>query len=80
MGAKPFCAPPPRYIGLVEVLTDKLVNVSVIYNDDEPERKKFVVIPDVVFFNPCGGRVEYLHRDPASRKRRRNWTKKKAAP
>jgi hypothetical protein len=24
-------------------------------------------------FNPCGGWVEYLHRDPASRKRRRNW-------
>jgi hypothetical protein len=22
--------------------------------------------------NPCGGGVEYLHRDPASRKRRRN--------
>jgi hypothetical protein len=29
---------------------------------------------------PCGGGVEYLHRDPASRKRRRNGTKKKAAP
>jgi hypothetical protein len=29
--------------------------------------------------NPCGGGVEYLHRDPASRKRRRNGTKK-AAP
>jgi hypothetical protein len=27
--------------------------------------------------NPCGGGVEYLHRDPASRKRRRNGTKKK---
>jgi hypothetical protein len=26
--------------------------------------------------NPCGGGVEYLHRDPASRKRRRNGTKK----
>jgi hypothetical protein len=26
--------------------------------------------------NPCGGGVEYLHREPASRKRRRNWTKK----
>jgi hypothetical protein len=25
---------------------------------------------------PCGGGVEYLHRDPASRKRRRNGTKK----
>jgi hypothetical protein len=22
--------------------------------------------------NPCGGGVEYLHRDPVSRKRRRN--------
>jgi hypothetical protein len=37
----------------------------------------------VVFFrgykNPCGGGVEYLHRDPASRKRRRNGTKQ-AAP
>jgi hypothetical protein len=32
------------------------------------------------YFNPCGGGVEYLHRDPASRKRRRNGTKKKAAP
>jgi hypothetical protein len=29
--------------------------------------------------NPCGGGVEYLHRDRASRKRRRNGTKK-AAP
>jgi hypothetical protein len=29
---------------------------------------------------PCGGGVEYLHRDPASRRRRRNGTKKKAAP
>jgi hypothetical protein len=28
---------------------------------------------------PCGGGVEYLHRDPASRKSRRNGTKK-AAP
>jgi hypothetical protein len=27
--------------------------------------------------NPCGGGVEYLHRDPASRKRRRNGTKKR---
>jgi hypothetical protein len=27
--------------------------------------------------NPCGGGVEYLHREPASRKRRRNWTKKR---
>jgi hypothetical protein len=26
--------------------------------------------------NPCGGGVEYLHRDPASRKRRRNGAKK----
>jgi hypothetical protein len=26
--------------------------------------------------NPCGGGVEYLHREPASRKRRRNGTKK----
>jgi hypothetical protein len=26
--------------------------------------------------NPCGGGVEYFHRDPASRKRRRNGTKK----
>jgi hypothetical protein len=25
---------------------------------------------------PCGGGVEYLHRDPASRKRRRNGTKR----
>jgi hypothetical protein len=25
---------------------------------------------------PCGGGVEYLHCDPASRKRRRNGTKK----
>jgi hypothetical protein len=25
---------------------------------------------------PCGGGVEYLHRDPASSKRRRNWAKK----
>jgi hypothetical protein len=29
--------------------------------------------------NPCGGGVEYLHREPASRKRRRNGTKN-AAP
>jgi hypothetical protein len=29
--------------------------------------------------NPCGGGVEYLHRDPASRKRRQNGTKN-AAP
>jgi hypothetical protein len=27
-------------------------------------------------FNPCGGGVEYLHRDPASRKRRQNGAKK----
>jgi hypothetical protein len=26
-------------------------------------------------YNPCGGGVEYLHREPASRKRRRNGTK-----
>jgi hypothetical protein len=26
--------------------------------------------------NPCGGGVEYLHREPAGRKRRRNGTKK----
>jgi hypothetical protein len=26
--------------------------------------------------HPCGGGVEYLHCDPASRKRRRNGTKK----
>jgi hypothetical protein len=26
--------------------------------------------------NPCGGGVEYLHREPASRKRRQNGTKK----
>jgi hypothetical protein len=25
---------------------------------------------------PCGGGVEYLHREPASRKKRRNGTKK----
>jgi hypothetical protein len=30
--------------------------------------------------NPCGGGVEYLYRDPASRKKRRNGTKEKAAP
>jgi hypothetical protein len=29
-----------------------------------------------VGLNPCGGGVEYLHRDPASRKRRRNGAKK----
>jgi hypothetical protein len=27
--------------------------------------------------NPCGGGIEYLHRDPVSRKRRRNGTKNK---
>jgi hypothetical protein len=27
--------------------------------------------------NPCGGGVEYLHREPASRKRRQNGTKKR---
>jgi hypothetical protein len=26
--------------------------------------------------NPCGGGVEYLHRDPASRRRRRKWSLK----
>jgi hypothetical protein len=26
--------------------------------------------------HPCGGGVKYLHRDPASRKRQRNGTKK----
>jgi hypothetical protein len=26
---------------------------------------------DLKEFNPCGGGVEYLHRDPASRRRRR---------
>jgi hypothetical protein len=31
-------------------------------------------------FYQCGGGVKYLHCDPASRKRRRNGTKKKAAP
>jgi hypothetical protein len=29
--------------------------------------------------HPCGGGVEYLHRDPASRKKRRNETKKGGA-
>jgi hypothetical protein len=29
--------------------------------------------------NPCEGGVEYLHRDPASRKRRRNEAKKGSA-
>jgi hypothetical protein len=30
----------------------------------------------VAELNPCGGGVEYLHRDPASRKRRQNGAKK----
>jgi hypothetical protein len=34
-------------------------------------------IPVTGHENPCGGAVEYLHRDPASRKRRRNGTKKR---
>jgi hypothetical protein len=29
--------------------------------------------------HPCEGGVEYLHRDPANRKRRRNGTKKSRA-
>jgi hypothetical protein len=33
----------------------------------------------LVGVNPCGGGVEYLHRDPASRKGRRNGTKKGCA-
>jgi hypothetical protein len=33
-------------------------------------------IPNHAPENPCGGGVEYLHRDPASRKRRRNGAKK----
>jgi hypothetical protein len=38
-----------------------------------------IIIKIKTYFNPCGGGVEYLHRDPASRKRRRNGPKK-AAP
>jgi hypothetical protein len=35
------------------------------------------IIPHLsIYVNPCGGGVEYLHREPASRKRRRNGTKK----
>jgi hypothetical protein len=30
-----------------------------------------------VILYPCGGEVKYLHRDPASRKRQRNGTKKR---
>jgi hypothetical protein len=38
-----------------------------------------VSVEDKMFMpreNPCGGGVEYLHRDPASHKRQRNGTKK----
>jgi hypothetical protein len=31
----------------------------------------------IITSNPCGGGVEYLHRESASRKRRRNGTKKR---
>jgi hypothetical protein len=33
-------------------------------------------VDSTALLNPCGGGVEYLHRDPASRKRRRNGAKK----
>jgi hypothetical protein len=35
-----------------------------------------VGVIEIEYKYPCGGGVEYLHRDPASRKRRRNGTKK----
>jgi hypothetical protein len=45
-------------------------------------RTKSVILPLYIHkrlsynLNPCGGGVEYLHRDPASRKRQRNGDKK----
>jgi hypothetical protein len=35
-----------------------------------------IIILFNILINPCGGGVEYLHRETASRKRRRNGTKK----
>jgi hypothetical protein len=44
----------------------------------QPSSSQPVAIPTELsrLPNPCGGGVEYLHREPASRKRRRNGTKK----
>jgi hypothetical protein len=45
-------------------------------NIQPTEYKPTVLTPHQSLQNPCGGGVEYLYRDPASRKRRRNGTKK----
>jgi hypothetical protein len=56
--------------------------------DKRPKRKKMEIaelhnktVSRYIYIevNPCGGGVEYLHRKPASRKRRRNGTKKARA-
>jgi hypothetical protein len=67
-----------------------------IKDEENNKSDKIIIIIIIIYFSlndalsnsdrivskyyPCGGGVEYLHREPASRKRRRNGTKKKAAP
>jgi hypothetical protein len=55
--------------------------VARLQNNTRPEKTKFSMGSDPMLYNeslfvsrerhPCGGGVEYLHRDPASRRRRR---------
>jgi hypothetical protein len=53
-----------------------LVNICECYSWDMALNIDYYSITCRTEVNPCGGGVEYLHRDLASRKRRRNGTKK----
>jgi hypothetical protein len=62
----------PKVVGLC-IQTLLVTNLEIILIFGIWKGKTIPVI------NPCGGGVEYLHREPASRKRRRNGTKKGCA-
>jgi hypothetical protein len=58
-------------------LVDQVSDQYLTRPAEEPEDEEEVAEHKATFLeNPCGGGAEYLHREPASRKRRRNGTKK----
>jgi hypothetical protein len=61
----------------MDVSQQRRLRVPGEWNPGSPARSSSLELMSYLCSYPCGGGVEYLHRDPANRKRRRNGTKKK---
>jgi hypothetical protein len=59
----------------VKPVMRRKTEVSNLWSSEMYRRLIWYISTKVLDY-PCGGGVEYLHRDPANRKRRRNGTKK----